>query len=94
MTPAQLDTEFEFTVTFSDGTSDTFTLKHGDKKEYDSLPAGMTYTVTEAPAPGYITTSTNHQGTITSEPKTASFTNTARLGSLTISKTVTGNGAD
>ena len=94
LTPTQLATEFEFTVEFGDGTSDTFTLKHGDKKVYDGLPAGLTYIVTEAPAPDYTTTSTGHQGEITAQGKTASFTNTARLGSLTISKIVTGKTPD
>ncbi|MFD0704265.1 phosphate-transport permease PitB [Alloscardovia venturai] len=34
-------------VTFTAGQAQTFTLKHGEKLEFDSLPAGVRYTLTE-----------------------------------------------
>ena len=92
LTPAQLETEFEFTVTFSDGGTYTYKidngeekplasgglieLKHGQKAVFDNIPSDVTYTITEAQVMGYTTTSTNHQGTITEGSRIASFVNT------------------
>ena len=61
------------------------------------MPKGATYTVVEADysADGYILTYTGAEGTIdVDEAQVARFTNTREIGSLTISKTVAGNGGD
>ena len=84
--------EFHFTVTLGDtGVSGTFgdmtftsgeatfTLKHSESKTASALPAGITYTVTEAEADkdGYTTTSVNASGSIIKDDTAAAaFTNT------------------
>jgi hypothetical protein len=84
---------------------DTISLGHGDSINIQGLPRDTDYTVTEADytESGYITVSTGDQGTIEADAvQTASFTNTKNAvppvevltGDLTISKTVSGNGAD
>ena len=83
-----------------DGTissGDTIQLKHGQSITINNLPAGSTYTVTEADysADGYVVTYTGDGGTIVvDQTQVAAFTNTRELGSLSISKTVAGNGGD
>ena len=83
---------FNFTVTLSDtgingtfgemtfaGGVATFVLKHGESKTAVGLPAGITYTVTEAEADkdGYTTTSVNASGSIIKDATAeAAFTNT------------------
>ena len=65
-------------MTFADGVA-TFVLKHGESKTAVGLPAGITYTVTEAEADkdGYITTSVNASGSIIKDDTAAvTFTNT------------------
>lgn len=53
-----------------------FTLEHGQTITL-SLPAGITYTVTESPAKGYSMTSTGAAGTIAADQSSkADFTNT------------------
>lgn len=95
-------------VVKNDGTiksGDTISLAHGESILIQGLPKGMDYTVTEADyrENGYVTASTGAQGTIEADgTQTASFINTknetppveALTGNLTISKTVSGNGAD
>ena len=44
------------TFTFTSGTSQTISLKHGETIEITGLTAGDTYTVSEDPADGYTTT--------------------------------------
>ncbi len=87
-------------MTFADGIA-TFTLKHGETATASGLPAGITYTVaeTEANADGYKTTATGATGAIPeNDTATAAFTNDLptpsepKTGSLTVTKTVTGNG--
>ena len=85
-------------MTFKDGVA-TFTLKDGASKTATGLPAGTTYEVTEAEAnqDGYDTTSEGAAGTIVKEQTAkAEFTNTKYIprGSLTVSKTVAGDGGD
>jgi ribosomal protein L2 len=86
-----------------DGTiksGDTISLAHGQSITITGLPAGATYHVTEetASAQGYSVESAGSSGTISSsQDRTAAFTNTKlpiSTGSLSISKTVTGEGAD
>ena len=75
----------------------TIQLKHGQSITIVGLPVGLTYTVTEADysADGYVVTYTGAEGTIVlNEEQVAAFTNTRNIGSLTINKTVTGNGGD
>ena len=65
-------------MTFADGVA-TFVLKHGESKTAVGLPAGITYTVTEAEADkdGYTTTSVNASGSIIkNNTAAATFTNT------------------
>ena len=108
----ETDKEWNFTATLSDtsisgtygdmsftGGMATFTLKHGDRKTARGLPAGISYTVTEAEAnkDGYVTTP---GGTIrgnieANATATAVFTNTRNAyGGLTVTKTVTGNAGE
>ena len=65
-------------MTFANGVA-TFVLKHGESKTAVDLPAGITYTVTEAEADkdGYTTTSVNASGSIIKNNTAAAvFTNT------------------
>ena len=65
-------------MTFANGVA-TFVLKHGESKTAVGLPAGITYTVTEAEADkdGYTTTSVNASGSIIkNNTAAATFTNT------------------
>ena len=84
----------------ADGTitsGDTITLSHGQSITINDLPKDATYTVVEADysADGYVTTYTGDTGTIREgETSTAAFVNARELGSLTIRKTVVGNGGD
>ena len=91
LTEEQLNTEFIFTVTFSDDgeykykinngeelslkSGETLKLKHGETAVFDSIPTGITYNVTEENKEGYITNSTNHQGSITENSINVVFTN-------------------
>ena len=90
-----------------DGTySGTITLKHGQSVTIEGLPGGTAYKVTETGADGYTTTSTGAEGTIPEDGSavTAAFTNSKtsgggttpdkHYGSLTVSKTVTGDAGD
>ena len=103
--------EWNFTVTLGDtsisdiygdmsftGGKATFTLKHGEQKTARGLPAGISYTVTEAEASqdGYTTQATGASGQIPAEgTATAAFTNTKNVyGGLTVTKTVAGNAGD
>ena len=80
---------FTFTVTLSDDINGvygnvsfkngkaSFTLKHGESVTFIGLPAGITYTVTEAEAEGYSMTSTGSTGTISANGiAEAAFINT------------------
>ena len=83
---------FNFTVTLGDtgingtfgemtftGGKAMFSLKHGESKTATNLPAGITYTVSEAEADkdGYTTTFVNASGSIVKDATvTAAFTNT------------------
>ena len=82
-------------LTFQAGKA-TFPLKHGQSITIQGIPAGVTYEVTEAEAnmDGYEMTSTNATGTIQKDiAATAAFTNTkVPSGTLTVTKTVSGNG--
>ena len=89
-----LNREFEFTAVIG-GVTHTFTLRHGKQKIFENVPAGTEYVVTETPVAGYATTSENHSGVIPAGGTTATFTNAySAPGSLTITKTVTGEDAD
>lgn len=62
-------------MTFTDGVA-TFTLKHGQSKTANGLPAGVSYTVEESDNSGYTVTKTNATGTIqTGSTSTAAFEN-------------------
>lgn len=96
-------TEFTFTVklsdtsingtygdmTFTDGVA-TVTLMNGESATAEHLPAGTTYSVTEADNSSYISSSEKTSGAIADgKTETAAFTNT-RLYSLTVGKAVSG----
>ena len=105
--------EFEFTVTFSDnGTYDykkngsTHTLasggklklKHGESAKFETLPEGVTYTVTETATAGYIAANTSFSGEISGNVLLP-FVNvkdapTTTKGFLSITKKVAGSGAN
>lgn len=53
----------------------TFKLKHDGTASFGNLPAGVTYTVTEAEAQGYTTTSAGDKGTIGAGLNEVTFTN-------------------
>ena len=90
-------------MTFKDGES-SFALKHDESKTAAGLPAGTTYTVTEAEAneDGYVTVKTEDTGKIAKDQTvTAAFTNTKNAtppepekGNLTVSKVVAGNAGE
>ncbi|MCL2818735.1 MAG: prealbumin-like fold domain-containing protein, partial [Actinomycetia bacterium] len=100
--------DWHFTVIFSDeGTYDgvgsgvPFTLQGGQDRLITGIPAGVTYSVTEAEADidGYITTSTGQSGEISSDLCEAIFTNTRNSeevlrGTLKVSKALLGNNTD
>ena len=88
--------EFSFTAIIGD-TQEIFTLKHGQNKKFSNIPLGTTYHISEAPCSGYIASVEEYEGTVNAaETVTIPFVNTYRLGtptdigSLTLSKTVTG----
>lgn len=92
LTEEQIQQEFTFVVTFSDGgtysyridggepqqiaSGGTLVLKHGQKAVFEGLPMGVTYRVTEQPVPGYAVSASGHTGTITEAGSTARFVNT------------------
>lgn len=94
-------------MTFVDGVAE-FALKHGEQKTASNLPAGIRYTVVEAEANqnDYTTTATGASGNIVKgQTATATFTNTKNssgggsddddaYGSLTVSKTISGDTVD
>lgn len=84
-----------------DGTiksGDMISLAHGQSITIMGLPEGVRYQVSEVLEQGYSVESVGSTGTISSsQDSTAAFTNTKlpiSTGSLTISKKVTGEGAD
>ena len=81
-------------MVFKNGVA-TFTLKHNESKTATGLPNGITYTVTESGNEGYVTTSTGDKGTLSSSSAAvAAFVNTRNIGSLTVSKTVSGTAGE
>ncbi|GAA0133472.1 hypothetical protein YSY43_03120 [Paenibacillus sp. YSY-4.3] len=75
------------------------TLKHGESVTLPALPAGLVYTVTEADytADGYTTAPGNKQYSDKIENKSdhkADFVNERYVSDLTVSNTVTGDGAE
>ena len=100
------DDKFTFTVTLEDDTVNgehgdvtftngvaTFELTNGAEVTIDNLVHGTTYTVEETGMPiGYtLTAKTGDSGSIEAgQTKTAAFTNTFAVGSLTVTKTVEG----
>ncbi len=82
-------------VTIASG--DTIFLAHGQSITIEDLPEGTVYTVTEKDYTGdaYVSSGLIASGVIaTAVESVAGFTNTRNVGSLTITKTVAGNGGD
>ena len=107
LTNDDVEVDGTYTATLNDGTSTTvevkngkgsFKLTHGQTLTIGGIPNGTAYTVTEgdySQAGFIITTSTGATGTIeTGKTAAASFTNTHKVGGLTVQKTLGGNGAD
>ncbi len=85
---------FEITQPGKDQLNLTVVLKHGQMITLSELPAGTTYTVTEADAKenGYSTPENHFTGTIVDkEAAAAAFTNVVNVGKLLISKQVSGS---
>ena len=82
-------------MTFVDNVA-TFSLKAGEKASASGLPAGVGYTVAEAEAnaDGYTTTATGAAGTIPDNAMAAASFVNARLGGLTVEKTVSGTAGE
>ena len=81
---------------FEDGVS-TFTLKHGESKIAKGLPVGITYRVEESNTDGYKVEAIDDIGTIEKDEEAdVTFINhkDKQTGNLTVSKTVSGSGAD
>ena len=101
---AKAPTEDETGVTFTNGQA-TITLKDGETKIIEGLPAGATYTVVEARV-DYMTTTVNGDTDITNEasgtivmdednPATAAFTNPRKTTDLSVTKNlISSNPAD
>lgn len=97
--------EFTFTVTLGDtGVNGTYggmtfangvatvTLKDGESATAEHLPAGVSYTVTEAENSRYAASKTGDTGDIPNGgTATAAFTNTFKTGDLAVTKHVTGD---
>ncbi len=99
---ADADQEFDFTVTLSDTSITsgegkdygmtfangvaTFQLKGGESMEAKNLPIGITYTVTEKDAAGFVATGNNATGEVTTTPATVTITNTRDEGGLILHK--------
>ncbi len=77
---------------------ETLTLTNGQTAVFSSIPARVIYDVVETPVAGYVTTSTGNRGNINDNVQAqANFVNTydrGEVGSLTVTKTVKGEGAD
>ena len=103
LTQEQLDTAFTFNVTFAgigapDPATQTFTLKSGEHKTFDNVPAGVTYTVIETAADGYTPNFTAATGTIAGNQTAAvGYVNTytaPQKTAIVIKKIGTGEGFD
>jgi pilin isopeptide linkage protein len=99
-TAADVDKDFAFTITLG-GIVQTFSLKHGERKVFDDLPIGTTYSIAEDDytSDGYISNPGGYSGQATSGDVLLSFDNhrddgSGGDGSLEVTKQVTGQGAD
>ena len=102
---ADSNKEFSFTAVIG-GKTETFTLKNGESKTFANIPIGTEYTVTEEDysEEGYTATQQKYSGTVSVDQNEAmlAFENKyepisepePQAGSLKITKTVTGEGAD
>ncbi|MBQ6363089.1 MAG: hypothetical protein IJI62_03710, partial [Lachnospiraceae bacterium] len=104
---ADKDVEFTFTVTMSDKTiSGTYgemnftagsaevKLKGGESAEAKGLPVGIDYTITEAETDDFeLTAKIGDEGTISTTPGAAEFTNTRKTGDLELSKVLVSDAA-
>ena len=75
----------------------TIMLCSGQAAVFKNIPVGVQYNVIETPIEGYVINSTGSQGNITEGESVADFVNKCdldELGTLTVSKEVSGEGAD
>lgn len=105
---AETDTSFDFAVsldatgtfeytgdmtgTVADG--DTISLKGGQSVTIKDVPVGTEYGFVEQPSTHYLTSSQDATGTVALTGSSVRFTNTHKVAGLTLSKTVTGRGAE
>lgn len=105
---AETDQTFRFAVTFSQGEGYAYTvdggeerylenggtleLKNSESAIFSDIPVGTLYNVTEQDVSGYIPTSSGHQGNIGEDGAEARFVNNP--GTITVTKTLRGEGAD
>lgn len=75
-------------IRFTDGVA-TFVLKHGETLTITGLPTDVEYTVVESVNPIFDTEATGNNGTISTTPSTAAFTNTRNQQPVSIWKTDT-----
>ena len=84
-------------LTFNEDGQATIQLSHGQSITIVGLPEGAAYTVTESDNDGYTVTATGAEGKIendkTAEVKFINYKD-KQTGNLTVSKTVSGSGAD
>ena len=91
--------KFNFTVTLGDMIY-RIALADGEHYTFTNIPVGTRYTVAEAKADGYVTSSSGGSGVIRKEGSTADFINTSdqppdvERGSLVVKKTITGTFLD
>ena len=83
-------------LTFDDAGHAVIQLKHNQAIEFTGIPAGYTYTITEANDDWYTNTyNDNTTGTIVADTTlTSSFTNTRKSSTLNVKKMVVGNMGD
>ena len=99
---ADLNKEFIFIANIGERTEE-FNLKHDETKVFDGIPVGTVFSVTEAddPSDDYFASVTTYSGTVTDTTEIRlPFVNVynpvaeEKLGSLVVSKTVSGENAD
>ncbi|MBR4530462.1 MAG: Cna B-type domain-containing protein, partial [Lachnospiraceae bacterium] len=76
-------------ITFADGVAEDVEIHHLETKKALGLPTGITYKITERAADGFVLKgAVGDEGSITTEPAKAVFTNTRDTGDLDVTKTV------
>ena len=97
---ADPDTEFDFIAVIG-GQAQAFTLKHGQSRRFDNIPAGTQFVVTEEEAKGFTPLVTEYSGTMHGAAVVLPFANhyeaqnpPALPGYLEITKTIASDAID